>query len=167
MSRVSYLVIFEGDHAESNVAAFVPALDVSIMGDTYEETRTLVKEILNQEIASLITRGQGIPSESARSETIELAGESYPVLYESSSSVERCTAYIPGLRVRIAGMSLLDVRSKARTILESELAERTTAGRPMPNDFVRIESVSVNLRHASHILFRQKSFRNAEVLYNI
>jgi predicted RNase H-like HicB family nuclease len=167
MSRVSYLVIYEGDDAESNIAAYVPTFEASIMGDTYEETKSLVHEIIDQEIASLMRTGQGIPPENAHSETIKLAGGTYPVLYESSSSTNRYTAYIPGLRILLAGNSLIDVKSKVRTVLKEELKQRTISGKSMPKDLVRIESVTVEIKCSSNALFRHNSFKNEEVVYYI
>lgn len=167
MNRVSYLVIYEGDDIESNVAAYVPSFDASIVGDTYDETKALVQEIISHEIASLTSRGLGIPPDIAHSEAIQLADGTYPVLYESSSSMNRYTAYIPGLRILQAGKSLIDVKSKVRTILEKEIKDRTTSGKSMPHDFVRIESISVTVQHPSYALFRQKHIRNADKLCNM
>lgn len=146
MSRVSYLVIYEGDRAASNVAAYVPILNLEIIGDTYEEARYLVQENMNQEITSLAASGLLIPEDNAKTETIVMAGGKFPILYETNGSMSHHKAYIPGFRIQVQGLSFEDVQRKVRILLQEEINTRRESNNPVPQDFVQIDRVTIAQR---------------------
>lgn len=158
MSRVSYLVIYEGDRAASNVAAYIPILDLEIIGDTYEEVRDLVQEIMNQEISSLAASGRLIPDDNAKTETIVMAGGIFPILYETSGSMSHYKAYIPGFRIQVQGLSYEDVQLKVRILLREEINTRRESNNPMPQDFVQIDRVTV-VQRVTHPSVRSKTLQ--------
>ncbi|MCM3130566.1 hypothetical protein PUW24_00695 (plasmid) [Paenibacillus urinalis] len=139
---MSYIVIYEGDRATSNVVAYIPALNMDIIGDTYEEAREITQEILNHEISSLIDAGSLIPDDNASTETLLMGGTKFPVLYESNRDKNHYTAYIPGFRIRVQSPSLEDVKRKARIVLQNEVTYRKNNNTATPEEFVCIERVS-------------------------
>ncbi|NHN35479.1 type II toxin-antitoxin system HicB family antitoxin [Paenibacillus sp. S3N08] len=73
MQNMNFQVMYEEDKAEGNVTAYVPALRLGVKGDTIEEARDNVKDMIEMELEAAQKQGRSIPYDTATIEFITVS----------------------------------------------------------------------------------------------
>ncbi|WP_207953464.1 type II toxin-antitoxin system HicB family antitoxin [Paenibacillus agricola] len=73
IQNMNFQVMYEEDKAEGNVTAYVPALRLGVKGDTIEEARDNVKDMIEMELEAAQKQGRSIPYDTATIEFITVS----------------------------------------------------------------------------------------------
>ncbi|OME69185.1 hypothetical protein BK120_33940 [Paenibacillus sp. FSL A5-0031] len=74
INELQFQVMIEGDAAENDFIAYIPALRLGARGETLAEVRENAKDLLLMELEARIRDGRGIPADNnAKMEMIQIS----------------------------------------------------------------------------------------------
>ena len=139
---MKYTVIFE--KSPNNYAAFSPDIPGCVStADSPEEMRLMIREAIEFHFECLELDGELVPTPSAWTDTVILAGRKYVVVYENDS--EQFVSYVPDFlpECEVTASSAEEVQRKLHQTASSFYWLKKQNGEPLPEPSAWAETMEI------------------------
>lgn len=145
--KYNFTVLYEEDKAEGNVSAYIPALKLDAIGDTFEEARENAADVAAAELERILKSGSTVPNDEAVMDIVQ----GCQVLFEEDIELGNVIAYLPALRLGVVGKSYEQAREHAETLLFTETEHMLKNGNLVMRNRALFDTLSVEVQEGSNL----------------